>query len=380
MNTVSVIGAGPAGLQTAITLKQEGFDVTVFEEDEKIGIPENCAGLISAKGVKDIGLDLEKSKVNDIYGARIYSPNGTMLQVKKRNPVAHVISRKNFDKELVNKARKLNIHVATNTKLIDVRKQTLFVQANGRGEIRKGEYIVGADGVNSTVRHLMGIDTTKSQFIHTIQAKAIGEFNKNYVELYLGDFAKGFFAWVVPENERKARIGLGTLLGEDVSANFKEFLREKMPGVRVSQAQSSLIPYGLPLQNIQKNKMVLVGDAAFQTKATSGGGIIFGMKTGKILGETIANEIKKKDSLKNYNKNLSKINKELRMHWKIRNYINSLSNKEIDKLFEKVKKKGVEEFLEKEGDMDSPSKFIGKMAKSPKYWFMAKTLLGIARS
>jgi hypothetical protein len=53
---------------------------------------------------------------------------------------------------------------------------------------------------------------------------------------------------------------------------------------------------------------------------------------------------------------------------------------EIDALFAKLKAKGIEEFLEKEGDMDNPSKFVGKLAGKPKFWFMARTLLDIARS
>jgi len=59
------------------------------------------------------------------------------------------------------------------------------------------------------------------------------------------------------------------------------------------------------------------------------------------------------------------------MHWKIRNYFNSLSNDQIDKMFKKLKEKDIGYFLEREGDMDNPSSFIGKMAK---------TLLGITRS
>ena len=161
---------------------------------------------------------------------------------------------------------------------------------------------------------------------------------------------------------------------------FEDFLKEKLPGVRAYAPQSSLIPYGLPLQGIVKNNMALVGDAAFQTKSTSGGGIIFGMESGNVLAQTIASELKKTGSIKDYEKNLKNINRELKMHWKIRNYVNSLNNEQIDKLFVKLKNKGIEEFLETNGDMDNPSKFIGKLAKSPKYWFMAKTLLGIARS
>jgi digeranylgeranylglycerophospholipid reductase len=380
MNTVAIIGAGPAGLATAIRLKKEGFDSVVLEESETIGIPENCAGLVSKSGLDKLKIDYSETVQNNIRGAKIYSPNGTELKITSPKTIAHVVDRKRFDQLLLHEARNLNVHVATNTKLIDVRNNTLFVQANGRGEIRKAEYIVGADGVNSTVRHLMELSTTKNDFIHTIQATCTGNFEKEYVQLYLGDFAKGFFAWVVPINERKAKVGLGTLLGENVAQNFKDFLAQKLPDVRAYTPQSSLIPYGLPLQGISKNNMALVGDAAFQTKSTTGGGIVFGIESGTILAKTIASELKKTGSLKNYEKNLKNINRELKMHWKIRSYVNNLSNEQIDKLFTKLKTKGIEEFLEKEGDMDKPSKFIGKLAKSPKYWFMAKTLMSIMRS
>jgi digeranylgeranylglycerophospholipid reductase len=380
MNTAAIIGAGPAGLATAIKLKKEGFDSVVIEEHEKVGTPENCSGLVSKKGLEEQKAVFENVIQNKIRGAKIYSPNGTEIKVTRNNTVAYVINRKEFDLELLKKARNMGIHVANNTKLLDVRNNTLFVQAQNRGEMRKAEYIVGADGVNSTVRHLLGIKTSRENFIHTIQATCIGEFEKEYVQLYLGDYAKGFFAWVIPIDEKKARVGLGTILGENITQNFKEFLTQKMPGVKPFATKSSLIPYNMPLEMIQKNNIALVGDAAFQVKATSGGGIVFGMKAGNILGQTIADTIKKKAKLSDYEKRLKDVNKELKMHWKIRNYANNLENNEIDKLFEKLKTKGIEDFLEKEGNMDEPSKFIGKMAKSPKYWFMAKTLLGIARS
>lgn len=380
MNTAAIIGSGPAGIATAMRLKKEGFDSIILEEHDEVGVPENCSGLVSKKGLDDLKIDVSEVTQNKIRGAKIFSPNGTELKVTSQETKAIVIDRKLFDQMLLKKARLMGVHVSTNTKLLNVRKNTLFVQNYERGEIKKAEYVIGADGVNSTLRHLMGLKTTRENFVHTIQATCTGEFEKEYVRLYLGDYAKGFFAWVIPLNEKKARIGLGNILGENITQNFKDFLNQNIPNVRVFNPKSSLIPYGLPLEGIQKENMALVGDAAFQTKATTGGGIIFGMKAGNILGETIANTIKKNGKLSDYEKNMGLINRELRMHWKIRKYANGLKNEDINKLFLKLKEKGIEEFLEQEGNMDEPSKFIGKLAKKPSYWFMAKTLLNIARS
>ena len=380
MDNVAVIGAGPAGLQTALRIKEEGFTASVYEEDQAIGSPENCSGLISRSGVDELGLDLEECLQNEIKGANIYSPNGTKITVTRPSNVAYVVDRKKFDKGLARNAARAGINVQTGTKLIDVRKTSLFLETGGRGELKKAEHVVGADGARSTVRHIMGKDVPKENFVHSVQALCVGDFRKEMVDVYLGDYARGFFAWVIPVDKTHAKVGLGCRVGENISENFKRFVSEKVKPMRVGRVQSSLIPYGLPLEGIQKDNLSIVGDAAFHTKATSGGGIIFGMKAGNILGGAIANHIKHKTPLNLYEREMAGINRELKMHWKVRQYINSLGGESIDKLFGKLKEKGIEEFLQMEGDMDSPSKFIGKMAKSPKYWFMAKTLLGIARS
>ncbi|MCX6804178.1 MAG: NAD(P)/FAD-dependent oxidoreductase [Candidatus Diapherotrites archaeon] len=375
MNPIAIIGAGPAGLACAMKIKENGIDVNVFEEHEDIGEPEHCSGLISKKGLEELGVLPGKSLQNEIKGARIYSPSGQYIEVKRKETVAFVVNRKEFDQMLLRRARLLNIHVATQTKLIDVRNNTLFVQAGGRGELRKSDYVIGADGVNSTVRHLMGIQVPKENYVHTMQTTLTGEFNDKIVEVHLGEFAKGFFGWVIPISKEKAKVGIGTTLGEDVNLRFREFVKKRFPNSRIRKADSALIPCGPPLQGIAKNNLAIVGDAAFQTKATTGGGIIFGMKAGNVLGEIIAQVAKGKANISEYEKQLDSINKELRLHWKLRRFLNGLKDKEIDDLIIKLKQKGIEEFLEKEGDMDEPSKFIGKLARNPKYFFLAGTLL-----
>ncbi|MGH7431616.1 MAG: FAD-dependent oxidoreductase, partial [Candidatus Methylomirabilales bacterium] len=46
MHDVIVVGAGPAGSQTAASLAQRGYTVLVLEEHPQIGVPTNCSGLI----------------------------------------------------------------------------------------------------------------------------------------------------------------------------------------------------------------------------------------------------------------------------------------------------------------------------------------------
>ena len=138
---------------------------------------------------------------------------------------------------------------------------------------------------------------------------------------------------------------------------------------------SALIPCGPPLKNAVNENHLLLGDAAFHTKATTGGGIVIGLEAAATAAETIANHLKHKRDLKGYDKNLSAVNKELSMHWKIHSYINSMDEHSLDKLFAKAKKAGLEGFLEEHGDMGKPSRFVRKMLLKPRLWGLAPAAL-----
>ena len=152
MHTVVIVGAGPAGLAAAIRLRELGWEAVVIEEDRSVGIPENCTGLISRSGAEELRLDLSDCLVNSVKGADLVSPDGTTLSLSKRGDVAHVIDRKAFDRSLYQKAVSSGAKIELNTKLLNIRNNSLFVQKKKRGELKKSQVIIGADGVNSPVR------------------------------------------------------------------------------------------------------------------------------------------------------------------------------------------------------------------------------------
>src|SRR3989338_2041395 len=78
---------------------------------------------------------------------------------------------------------------------------------------------------------------------------------------------------------------------------------------------------------MQKNNFFLIGDAATQVKATTGGGIIPSLKAAEVLCDCIINE-------RDYNKEFKKrkAGKELLLHLKIRGILNKLSDKDYNHL------------------------------------------------
>jgi len=56
MQDVSIIGGSVAGFLAARELASRGIDVTVYEEHREIGVPEKCDGLVSSRGMSELGL------------------------------------------------------------------------------------------------------------------------------------------------------------------------------------------------------------------------------------------------------------------------------------------------------------------------------------
>ncbi len=366
---VCVVGAGPSGLTVAKELQEKGWDSVVLEEHPVVGNPVACTGLISKSGVKDLGINkvLDEVLVNKIRRAQIFSPNHELLEVKRSETVAYVIDRGEFDRVLAKSAEDVGVEVRLNTRAIDVRNETVFVQHKGRGELIKAKVVVGADGVNSKMRSILGIKTSISDYVHAFQVVAKGDFEPNTIQVFFGDYAKNFFAWVVPENEERARVGLAST-SKNIRKDFNVFVHEKNISGEFCDRCSSLIPIGPPLKGIVRDNLLLVGDAAFQTKATTGGGIILGMNAAKIAANSIDEYFKNGVALSSYERNCESLNKELRLHWKIRQYINGLNEDRIDSLFRKMNKARVGEFLSEFGDMDRPSRFLGKIFTKPSMW------------
>ena len=371
MDTAVIVGAGPVGLTAAIKLRESGWDATVIEEDRAVGTPENCTGLISRSGAEELKLDLSDSLANRLKGADLISPDGTTLSVSRKSDVAFVIDRKAFDKSLYRKAVKAGAKVELNTKLLNIRENTLFVQKKEHGELKKAQIIIGADGAQSIVhKHLFG-EPPRNAFIHTYQERAEGSFDAGKAKMYFGSFAPGFFGWIVPESSSIARVGLGNFMGTNPKISFDKFKDHTGLEFRALSRSSFHIPVCEPMKNVAMGNILLAGDAAFQAKATTGGGLILGMLAAEKCAEAVSRHLKNRKSLSDYNGMVSGINKELKTHWKIRSFLNQQSDEKLNKLFAKLKNAGIEEFLEEHGDMDKPSRFIGKILRKPGMWKLA---------
>jgi geranylgeranyl reductase family protein len=289
MFDVIVVGAGPAGCRTAELISKKGYDVLIVEEHTSVGRPVQCTGLVSKK----VGKLPKEVIVNKIKKARFFSGQ-EYFEIKSKNPV-FVIDREKFDKHMARNAVKSEVKFKLSTKFTDFKNH-------------HSKIFVGADGPNSTVAKRAGIKLPNN-LLFAAQVKTKYVFNPDTVELWFGsDIAPGLFAWVVPENEEIARVGL--MCDKNPNKYLEKFLKMRFEKIQISDRIGDMIRFGL-IDCSVSDRVLLVGDAACQIKPFSAGGLVYGQIGARRAAEACvkalkANNFSKHFLVENYDKRWKK--------------------------------------------------------------------------
>ncbi len=284
---VVIVGAGPIGCKTAELLGKNNLKVIVLEKNNKIGKYSACTGLVSNR-IFDLSGISKKVVVNKIKSARFYSTKNNFIELKHKTPV-YVIDRNRFDKELAEKAKKYS-QIKLSTSFEDYIIEDNFVRVKTNKEILKTKILIGADGPNSLVARKSKINLPDNLLVG-VQSTIKSDYIPDTAELWLKQ-SPDFFAWVVPENNKWARVGIATK--NNATKYFKKFVKMRIgKKIKYKNQISGLIRFGIIKKSVSDN-VILVGDAASQVKSFSGGGLIYGFIGSKIAADACAKAIKNK--------------------------------------------------------------------------------------
>ncbi|HKZ45555.1 MAG TPA: NAD(P)/FAD-dependent oxidoreductase, partial [archaeon] len=178
--------------------------------------------------------------------------------------------------------------IKLSTKFLDF-KNMQVITSNGNYQTK---LLVGADGPNSTVARVSGLELPDN-FLKAAQVRAKSNFDSNVVELWFGnDIAPGLFAWVVPENEEIARVGLMT--EKNPNEYIEKFSKNRLGNVEITDRIGDFGKYGLIRKSVSNNTL-LVGDAACQIKPFSMGGIVYGQIGAEYAGKSLIKSLQSND-------------------------------------------------------------------------------------
>jgi geranylgeranyl reductase family protein len=391
METVSdaiIVGGGPCGSFVALNLAKHGFNVTVFEEHEEIGIPCHCTGHLSINGLRALELYPLPQKIveNFFYGANFHSPSGKTLSVRFSQPITCIVNRALFDKHIAENAKKAGVQYSLNSQVKSLIIENDFVKGalvKLNGEIDDdftAKIVVDAEGISSRILRQTGLQTLNNEMlVNAVQAEVenVKDIESDMVEVFLGkDYAPGFYAWLAPKQDGKAKVGLAAQTG-----NPKEFLQKlmynhpaasrKLRTARILRTIFHPVTLGGPIPRAYSNGFLAVGDVASQVKPTTGGGVIMGMNCARIAAEVAGEALRannfSSNFLSKYQRQCEKIlGFDMKAMLKIRKMLNAMSDKKIDYAISFCTKLGLDKTLQNVEDIDFQGKTLVHALRSPR--------------
>lgn len=370
---VAIVGGGPIGSTLAYKIAKEGYKVAILDKKKEIGIPLQCAGIVSKK-LMDVNEIPDNLILNSVKGAYLHSSNNT-LKVEKNHTEAFIIDRIAYDKFLAERAVNNGVKFFNQYKVTYIDSDNGIIRCQNNMEV-SAKIIVGADGSKSFVSSLIN-----EKFNYFNASQYLVEINTSsrdnmiitnavkFVDLFAISKILPGFLWCIPTSDSSFRVGLFSNNSyKDQKEILNSFLAndERFKESSIIEKYHGKIPIFDKNKKIIKDRILLIGDAASQLKPTTGGGLIIGFDTTNLAKDAIIKSLDNDNInfLKDYEQNFKKkYAKELNYQIRVQKTLENLSDNDLDFMFTKLKEKNAEEIISKYGDMDKQSILVKEFIK-----------------
>lgn len=352
---VIIVGGGPAGASTAISLGGTGLKVALldkasFPRDKTCGDAlsidvENQLAILSSELVSKFR-NLHNKLAS--YGVKIFSTDHRSIDLplfyKGEKKCGYVSPRLDFDDLLFQHAKTYsNVECFENSSVEKIESGVNNVNVYTKTLKLTAAIVIGADGAHSVVNKQLGnIQVDKKHYSAALRIyyEGITGFNEdNMIELhFFKDLVPGYF-WIFPLADNKANVGIG-MLSDAVTkqkVNLKEALQEllaKNPRLQErfknAKALETVKGYGLPLgskkREISGERFLLTGDAAALIDPFTGEGIANAIRSGRVASAHIQQCFARNDFSATFNKAYDKeIYHKMWKEFKISNMLQKMS-------------------------------------------------------
>ncbi|OWZ83432.1 NAD(P)/FAD-dependent oxidoreductase [Natranaerobius trueperi] len=299
MVDIAIIGGGPAGLSAAISSRNKGLNVTLFEKTE-IGSNLKCA-----EGFYDSLKMLGKpcaGVLNKVDRLHLELNQSYKLDASDMN--LWMIDRATWQKTLKEIAINKGVKIFENT--IISAKQLINLK-------EKYDWVIDCTGVPSVTSLAYNFNKEyQKDWAYAHQVTVSGNFSSLLGELKVGVNSNfiGYY-WIFPKTSSKANIGLGLFpqnrkYPENLQTNLKEEVnqilkREGLSDVNITKRNGGLIPTR-PLDKLVYDNILLAGDSGGFSSPLHGEGIDLAILSGREAVDTIL----EKDT-SNYHSRLQKL-------------------------------------------------------------------------
>jgi digeranylgeranylglycerophospholipid reductase len=370
---VIVAGGSVAGLLAAREIATKGHSVLVLEEDAEIGTPEHCGGLVSMRGIEELGVIPSTCAIeNDrITSARVVSPKSG-FEITAENQRVIVLDRRHFDKQIALQAQKMGAEIRVRTRMISCDTAENYQTVKTSTGSHSCHYFVDATGVASIIKK------DRKGILQSAQYEVYASWiEPDTIEVAFDNQRyPGFFAWIIPTIGGCAKIGVAGC-GINSATTLEAYLGSKGKHSVVRKVYAP-IWVGGPLPSFVQRRTITIGDAAGQSKPTTAGGIFTCGMGGILSGRAISKALESSDdnALIDYQRLWdSAFGSEFDRMLLARRLFERLDNKALDDILSAVPPDVIRQASES-GDFDFHSTAVSKILSTKSALKLAKAVLG----
>ncbi|MHA2244332.1 MAG: NAD(P)/FAD-dependent oxidoreductase [Candidatus Hodarchaeales archaeon] len=312
---VIIIGAGPAGLATALALSRNGIkDVLIVETQSSIGNSLKGQSIHYKKELLSklfhSGLPVHSfiSEI-DTYGRNYYSPSG-MNTFHLEDDIQRIwIDFRIFITELAKLVIDAHVSVRVNsqvTNIVSLQEGRQQVTVQNLLEKKSTDFfsklVIGAEGCRSITSQLKKLPSPHP-ICPIIRGHHIGDYEEKDMEfiLYSDEDQKiAATCFIFPHGPKTAEFGL--IIFPEVSIKplpsvwnvwsgvlANPVVKEKINENNFYDLSLAEIPMGGPVSSIYSDYSFIIGEAAGHVTPTGGSGILTSLEMGFLLGENLGN-------------------------------------------------------------------------------------------
>lgn len=283
---IVIVGAGPAGLSCAISLRRLGVEDILVVDSHTFPRDKCCAGYVTSKTgkvYKELGLNIEDCNYSLIEDFSILSKNVERQKIKNKFLYTNrLINRVELDHGFFLVAKDQGIDIWEDAAVVGLNVDEKIVELSGSRTV-SFDKLVFADGTMGFGRKYQ---TKRGKMNIAMQCLFEADI-PDKIDIHFGISKKGY-GWVSSYKGR-VNIGLTDVWSEDTNYRelFADFLNELQLDVNTDGLYAAFTPMTVG-EPIVQECIYYAGDALGACDPMTLSGLRYGLASGKKVAESIS--------------------------------------------------------------------------------------------
>jgi geranylgeranyl diphosphate/geranylgeranyl-bacteriochlorophyllide a reductase len=288
MAEIAIIGGGPSGAMCGEQLARAGHGVDIF--DEHLAWEKPCGGGLTHKAVECFPFLLDSSQPKKLVrSVELISSEGHRATIEMPNPIV-IYSRTVLNGLLLDRAEKAGCRVHR-SHVIAVETAADKPRYCVEGEWQNTDFVVLAAGARNQL--LPGTRALQPDELEMTQGYFVPQTADGITIKFLPDFDG--YIWSFPRFDHLS-VGICGSMASHTSTELRTHLRGFVDKEKISTEGAKFYSHVLPSpqertfseRTVVGKNWALIGDAAAWVDPLTGEGLFYAMRSGELLGRSLA--------------------------------------------------------------------------------------------